>query len=898
MRLRYSLFLIFISICLPCVNHNAAAQNMSQGDLILLSPRFKIQLSVRDSVTNAPLPGAVVTLFHKKDSVYCETDRNGLALFFNHYAQHDSLKIDVNLLGFKKYQGKIYSSDNGFKPVDILLQEKPLELNSLIITDKAVAMVIKGDTTVFNSSAYHTMAGSSLKSLLEKLPGIEMHGGNVYASGKIVRKILIDDTMLFGNNIHDALELVDADNVSQVKVFDEHKRDRLIDADTLKQKERVINIVTKNKLKNVTRFQIMAQAGAEAASKAYRRPRTTGVEKLEFNKYAVGQPNFSANLLRAKNDSEKPDEYVTASVDFGHIGKADKKGNISNINNNTNIYYKSADTDNLSMIEYRDALGGYTEKSDDKKSGDLSLSEKFSYSKSFKGKSAIELSANIDYTSSNLNDLQFSKSNRGGIDFNTDIHRRDRQHNINPNINLTYTYNINDKLFLYSSLYYSAGFNFGHGSIIDDNPLSSLHQNIRDTTKNYNNNAGLVLDGRYSLTSKFSINLRYSLDYSSLNNRNTFFDKISGTMDMIKSLSYNFSELGNSGTLGFSYHHKAMQIALDNSFSAIKRNRTDQIPAINYAPVKYLYYKPQLTFSGNWPKLTLFFQYTLRPELPQIEQTGKKLNDTNPFFLIENNPDLKMSFNNEIQLSVSYMLPKINTYINGNCNLKYMSNAVVNKIHTFSTDTFLDKYGVTAKAGSQLQTPVNAGKTLNYMASLSSRTTISAIKTTVSPMISYSDMRTPFYIEDTMFSNQTKVLTTGINLMNFASDKVQTTLNLKVNSMKSYSGTKKIDSSIQIDAGISTQMLFFGHLRFQPSFNFTSMDSRYDELDFKRYTLNAELIYVLGKKSQCETGIFGKNLLDDVHNSSSHLADQAFYKTVSNSMLGRIIGIKFLYKFK
>ena len=69
-------------------------------------------------------------------------------------------------------------------------------------------------------------------------------------------------------------------------------------------------------------------------------------------------------------------------------------------------------------------------------------------------------------------------------------------------------------------------------------------------------------------------------------------------------------------------------------------------------------------------------------------------------------------------------------------------------------------------------------------------------------------------------------------------------------------------------------------------------------MDYARYMLNADVSYVFGKKSQAEIGVFGKNLLNDVNNKTSSLSEQLFRTQIRNDYLGRIVGVKFSYKFK
>ena len=141
------------------------------------SPSPFVSVTVADSVSSKPLPGAAVFVSggHDTDTLKIVSDENGhIPLMPNRFMQ-DTISVYVSYLGYKPVSFRPPVSKRYVK-VRVKLQEDPQQINSIIITDKAVAMVIRGDTTIYNAAAFKTMKGERLRGLLKQLPGVEVKG--------------------------------------------------------------------------------------------------------------------------------------------------------------------------------------------------------------------------------------------------------------------------------------------------------------------------------------------------------------------------------------------------------------------------------------------------------------------------------------------------------------------------------------------------------------------------------------------------------------------------------------------------------------------------------------------------------------------------------------------------
>lgn len=160
-----------------------------------------LNITVKDKATSKSLPGATVFLSKGKDTLKTVTDNSGKAIFEHipFKKNRDTLVLSVSFLGFKDVEYRHPLKRASFLTVQ--MEEDPEQINEIIVKGEQVVMVTRGDTTIYNTSAFTTMQGDNLVRLLKKMPGITMNEGQLCAQGRPVSKILINGTTLFGSDI-------------------------------------------------------------------------------------------------------------------------------------------------------------------------------------------------------------------------------------------------------------------------------------------------------------------------------------------------------------------------------------------------------------------------------------------------------------------------------------------------------------------------------------------------------------------------------------------------------------------------------------------------------------------------------------------------------------------------
>ena len=881
-----TIFLFFIPFA------NLSSQSISQEVAVGMNYRGVINITVFSGRGQQALEGASVLLIDAKDTLGAVTDASGGVYFINKYSKRDSISALVSFLGFK--DKKItFPPSRSYHMVH--LEEEPLEMNALIFTEKTVAVVVKGDTTIFDASAFPSMKGGSLNDLLAKLPGVSVKNGAVYAGGQPVRKILINGNMMFGNNVKAALDLVESENVKEVKVFDEYARDRMLEADTLGAKERVVDVVTKEPLKSINSLSLYASAGAEAASETSPNPEFAGTFGAGVDKFGIDSPMMSASLSFGKNNEDARASKIRGFYMTG-IGKHRRYNLLSNLSFDFGKKRSASST----FSEYRDLSGNKAEERSSSVSSDFSIGYSLGFAKSFGEKASINSLIQLDYSRRNSDDVNENSSIIGGENLFTNILRSNKIDVLNPRIDVDYHNMLNEKGRVFS-LSGKSSFNLeqGRGGIVDVHPLSSFKQNLADTSKNrvYDFSLGAQysepLVGKLSLVGEYKINAEYRRFKS------IYWDNIASKFDEVKGRSQNGFKVENKAGAGVKFSIKYFNFNLFGFVKSISQSQNDLRLAEVEASKRFWRFSPDLIISYRNPKCDFNLRYSESETLPAPFQLSGRIDDLNPVFLTAGNPDLKISVARNVQSSLNFNIPTSALTFSLSSNYQNISDIIANSVTVFSVDTPLPKYNnYLAKAGSQLSRPINISSASNFDASFGINKILGRLKTKIDASVSFNERKTPFYLNEQEKYNKVLIWEGKLGLDGFAWKQFNWGIFSSIAHTDEYVEENKFSNNIRYVLRADGQIFLWEHLKINPVFHYVKCDFDRDDLDYARYMLNADVSYVFGKKSQAEIGVFGKNLLNDVNNKTSSLSEQLFRTQIRNDYLGRIVGVKFSYKFK
>lgn len=88
-----------------------------------------------------------------------------------------------------------------------------------VVQGTRIKMFYRGDTLVYNASAFATPEGSVLEDLIAMLPGAELRDGNIYVNGEKMEELLLDGKDFFQGDPQLALKSLPAYTVDKLKVY-------------------------------------------------------------------------------------------------------------------------------------------------------------------------------------------------------------------------------------------------------------------------------------------------------------------------------------------------------------------------------------------------------------------------------------------------------------------------------------------------------------------------------------------------------------------------------------------------------------------------------------------------------------------------------------------------------
>lgn len=226
----------------------------------------------------------------------------------------------------------------------------------VVVVGKQVAMVFKGDTTVYNAGAFKTMADDRFEELLRQLPGVEIKDNKILAGGEEVKRVLIDGKNFFGKNSQYVLSDLEASDVKSVRVYEELSPEAIRQGNTTARKEKVMNVETKSKRSVLQGGNLAASVGA-SLEKDYSgrheiRHSQTGTYYRNSEK---GNWRFEASNLKDDTQAEDvsfnskitPTKQTDVQAEYTY-----RRGDTTNISTRANFQRRRQSSNSRSMTEY------------------------------------------------------------------------------------------------------------------------------------------------------------------------------------------------------------------------------------------------------------------------------------------------------------------------------------------------------------------------------------------------------------------------------------------------------------------------------------------------------------------------------------------------------------------
>ena len=232
---------------------------------------------VEDGKTGDPLIGATVRIASRGDTLQGTTAkrdyyREVVAAYACDRIFRDSVDLEVTYVGYRNFH-KRYAPDEFRYTVPVRMEVDPQAIAQVVVVGKRVAMVFRGDTTVYDAGAFKTLADDRFGELVRQLPGVEIRNEKIYANGKEVKRVLIDGRDLFGEATQHVLTDLEASDVKHVRIYEETSPEARRTNDIAAEKEKVMNIETKSKRAVLRGGSLEATLGASLEEELLRAAR-------------------------------------------------------------------------------------------------------------------------------------------------------------------------------------------------------------------------------------------------------------------------------------------------------------------------------------------------------------------------------------------------------------------------------------------------------------------------------------------------------------------------------------------------------------------------------------------------------------------------------------------------
>jgi len=631
------------------------------------SAQRSIQAMVFDGKNGLPIELGNVRLLRATDSTFvqgCQTDLKGN--FMLSKVKSGTYTLVISMVGYINFKQKITMLNQNIILKNIQLHEDSHLLGEVEVRGTAAQMVVKGDTTEFNATAFKTNQNAVVEDLLKRLPGVEVStDGKITVNGQQVTKIRVNGKKFFNDDTEMATKNIPAELIDKVQVLDQKSDMALLTGFEDNDTERIINLTIKPNRRKGTFGNVTGGAG------------------LDLNDNFRYDGNMFLNMM----DGDAQSTLAAGGNNDNTTRSSRGRGAFSNnsgITTMQNIGYNINSTINPNLKIGGDAALNHTFN----ETINQSNRESYLIDSTYINKSATT-SHNENYSANLRTELEWKPDTLNTIVFQPSInYNRSLSNNQNNYTNLTdstrtswgNTSNNGNGTSLNGGLgiIYSHKFTSKKGRTFTANFQSSLTQNDNESwnySKNKTRSDSTIVDqytkshsDAYSLSLRMSFveplwNLHHFLETSlSIKNSDNISDKNQynkdnfGKYSRLDSIySNNFENRFYSETLELNYRYVDkkfnLMVGMKGEPSQSYSYRLYENGTNNYLPNEVLNFSPTARLQFNFGKKKFArLDYRGQTDQPNISQLQPVKNNSNPMNVTIGNPELKPDFNHNIRL--------------------------------------------------------------------------------------------------------------------------------------------------------------------------------------------------------------------------------------------------------
>ena len=926
---KYPLFVIFFSICLSFVTSaKEKADSLAEiyGNVRGTYSVFGYgSYEVEDYLSNV---NVMLTFQNgsKRDTAYTMTDRRGVFIFKK--IEPQTIGLTLSHVGKKTITGK-YTIEAGRNAFYFTMENAPEKIEEASVTAEVPLMKKIADTTVYNTAAITTMDDESLRAVLEQLPGFKVDKDEIRVDGEPVKRTYINGVLIFGDNPVTAIDALRADEVTQVKVYDELSAVDRRRGRKHARKEKVLDVVTKEHLLALSEAGVTLSGGADETGQL----RYSGVgaaayhsEMLQLSGSVYAENStpyfYSGGATMISNDISAVRNALSLGSTFDRLSDYSETygAGVSAVK-----YWKDRNYGNSARVDYeywhqygksastvlRDYFANGT--------NPAGSSSDTTYASRVSGRHSVAADFNLNDTplkSINLtlwgnfgdarkSSLDASKTVTQGVETPFSRHETQTSDSQDYEVHTRLGWTNNDAVKLRPS--FSASFDISNSNSLSwtvDTLATSFDRRQLSSDgfgRSMRASANLVFENYILNDDKRTLSMTYGLwsTYNRNKSKQLTVDNFGVEIpveDLANTYDYTWNDFTNAVGAGVRYSTRGL--SMDFDFNLNNTIQKDD----EFYPETYSSDRNYWGISSNFSLMYKRFlaKASVSSSVPSVEQTRNRISDTNPLALMGGNPNLKSAYNSNLNLIYAATLAKGM----GNIMASFSADAgfrnIVSKTRYFSENTVLSDWdGYEAMAGSRLYTYENA-TTPSFRMNLGISATGLFFKRKLNvqfvPGAVWSSA--PVYYGENLLSTN-EIQGNGRLNLNY---RVTKNLSFGAGTALGYSKSSDrtsglLSERLSVSASADMRWLIAKGLGFNASYRFQNIDFlRGVGTDYFDHNLSASISYSFFKRTM-QVSIEGINLLDTGTSFTNSVTAESSVQTWK-PIYGRYLMVSFKYFFR
>ena len=887
---------------------------------------------VVENLSSETLSGATISLLNQKDSVLRVSTSVTEGKFTLKDIPNGNYFLQVNFLGFNKYkQALVLNSSSKIAPVKIALDYTNTMLADVDIDVTPPMVVMKGDTTEFNASAFTTEPYADSDALIAQLPGAEIdEDGKLKVQGEDVVRIMVDGREFFSSDPRIAMKSLPADIIDKIQIIDEKSDQASFTGFDDGERRKIMNIVTKPDRRHGYFGKLAGGYGnSDRFNSGGYLNFFQGKRRVSFNMVSnnVNQQGFAMESLAGGE-----------TVDTGRGGRGGRGGGAggsgiretsnlaANYNNewgekiklNANYTFNNTNNSGSSILNREYLIGNKSNQfqiQNQENSGkDRSHRADFRFEYEIDTNNSISFRPNLRYQESSAISLS---ENTTSVDKNQPINSSIRNNdntrdNKSVSGDFSYRRKLNNKgrtlsLFVNGSINSNKGlaYNLSLNEYYKDFLL-----NRTDTVNNENDTYadGNGLTGRLAYTERISKSSRLQANYSlrntnSYSNRQTFayLAETGQFGELNEQLSNEFRNeyLYHSAGLAYLFSVEKIRFDLGLDFQDASSENFRIFPLESNRKSHFSSYLPSASFTYRVSRQkNIQVNYKAATQAPNINQLQDVINNQNTLNVRVGNPDLKQESGH--RFSMEYK--SANRETGGNfaisANADFTNDGIVNSTFIADQDTVLGQ-DLVLRRGGRFTKPENIDGFYTFRSNATLGIPLKSLKMNLNLATGVFHTRDVGLLNNQLTNSYSSGINQRVGINSKISQKIIVSLEYRGNyrnvensanpdlSYNSYSQNIKNDFTLLFWKGVRTSST----LNYHYSTGLTTNDSQSFIL------WNASVGKKLFKKQNAEISLTAYDLFNNNVNFSTNISDQ-YIEDRQSSILNQYFILSFTYNLR